>query len=165
MTANCQVARWPFNSQFDIRKQNLPCRKSGKASFIFAVFPSARSPSLHPGTSSRCPRGKKQEPARRPVHQLNSISGGDIEGAPKGIRIPVAALKGRCPSPLDDGGLNATIVAEMGVPVKSRDEDQRRTVHSKATTPQCSPVSGTKSTLVTLRLVTSCPVLVTSHSV
>ncbi len=23
--------------------------------------------------------------------------------APKGIRIPAAALKGRCPSPLDDG--------------------------------------------------------------
>jgi hypothetical protein len=54
--------------------------------FVFAVYPSVRSPSLYPGTSNRCPRGKKQEPARRPVHQLNSISGGDIEGAPKGPR-------------------------------------------------------------------------------
>jgi hypothetical protein len=26
------------------------------------------------------------------------------QGAPKGIRIPVAALKGRSPRPLDDGG-------------------------------------------------------------
>ncbi len=25
-------------------------------------------------------------------------------GAPKGIRIPVFALKGQCPRPLDDGG-------------------------------------------------------------
>jgi hypothetical protein len=25
-------------------------------------------------------------------------------GAPKGIRIPVASLKGSCPRPLDDGG-------------------------------------------------------------
>jgi hypothetical protein len=30
-------------------------------------------------------------------------------GAPKGIRIPVAALKGLCPGPLDDGG-SATIL-------------------------------------------------------
>ena len=28
-----------------------------------------------------------------------------IKSAPKGIRIPVAALKGPCPSPLDDGGM------------------------------------------------------------
>ena len=28
-------------------------------------------------------------------------------GAPKGIRIPVAGLKGRCPRPLDDGGTRA----------------------------------------------------------
>lgn len=27
---------------------------------------------------------------------------------PKGIRIPVASVKGRCPSPLDDGGLRFT---------------------------------------------------------
>ncbi len=27
-----------------------------------------------------------------------------IANAPKGIRIPVAGLKGRCPRPLDDGG-------------------------------------------------------------
>ena len=28
----------------------------------------------------------------------------DTYGTPKGIRIPVAALKGLCPRPLDDGG-------------------------------------------------------------
>ncbi len=28
-------------------------------------------------------------------------------GAPKGIRIPVASLKGSCPRPLDDGGRNS----------------------------------------------------------
>ena len=27
-----------------------------------------------------------------------------VVGAPKGIRIPVFALKGQCPRPLDDGG-------------------------------------------------------------
>jgi|NorSeaMetagenome_1021524.scaffolds.fasta_scaffold31638_1 hypothetical protein len=26
---------------------------------------------------------------------------------PKGIRIPVASVKGRCPEPLDDGGLRS----------------------------------------------------------
>src|SRR5450759_1766576 len=30
-------------------------------------------------------------------------------GAPKGIRIPVAALKGRSPWPLDDGGVYALV--------------------------------------------------------
>ncbi len=29
---------------------------------------------------------------------------GSVLNAPKGIRIPVAGLKGRCPRPLDDGG-------------------------------------------------------------
>jgi hypothetical protein len=31
-------------------------------------------------------------------------SQGEMNGALKGIRIPVAALKGRCPRPLDDEG-------------------------------------------------------------
>jgi hypothetical protein len=26
------------------------------------------------------------------------------ESTPRGIRIPVASVKGRCPRPLDDGG-------------------------------------------------------------
>ena len=109
---------------------------------------------------------ERKEPARRPVHQEKlTVIGGALESAPKGIRIPVAALKGRCPSPLDDGGQNATIVAEMNVPVKSGSEDQPHTARAQATAPQCSPVSGTKSTLVTFRLVTCCPDLVTSHSV
>lgn len=29
---------------------------------------------------------------------------------PKGIRIPVASVKGRCPRPLDDGGLGHTFI-------------------------------------------------------
>ncbi len=33
-------------------------------------------------------------------------------GAPKGIRIPVAGLKGQCPRPLDDGGtIRETLVS------------------------------------------------------
>jgi hypothetical protein len=28
-----------------------------------------------------------------------------LKYTPKGIRIPVASVKGRCPRPLDDGGL------------------------------------------------------------
>jgi hypothetical protein len=28
----------------------------------------------------------------------------DFYNTPKGIRIPVASVKGRCPRPLDDGG-------------------------------------------------------------
>ena len=28
-----------------------------------------------------------------------------MSGVPKGIRTPVAAVKGRCPRPLDDGDL------------------------------------------------------------
>ena len=46
--------------------------------------------------------------------------------APKGIRIPVAALKGRCPRPLDDGGKDLPIVSEMHRPVKSKDQHQPR---------------------------------------
>ena len=30
--------------------------------------------------------------------------------SPKGIRTPVASVKGRCPWPLDDGGLNVNTV-------------------------------------------------------
>jgi hypothetical protein len=29
----------------------------------------------------------------------------DIIGVPKGIRTPVAAVKGQCPRPLDDGDI------------------------------------------------------------
>ena len=30
---------------------------------------------------------------------------------PKGSRIPVASVKGRCPRPLDDGGLGLSLVS------------------------------------------------------
>ena len=37
---------------------------------------------------------------------------------PKGIRIPVASVKGRCPRPLDDGGLFfRTFISVESVPV------------------------------------------------
>ena len=34
-------------------------------------------------------------------------------GAPNGIRIHVAGLKGRCPRPLDDGGVTPSIAKKM----------------------------------------------------
>ncbi len=42
----------------------------------------------------------------------------EIRSAPNGIRIHVAGLKGRCPRPLDDGG----------VPVKYTREESRQTI-------------------------------------
>ncbi len=35
------------------------------------------------------------------MNTLNSLS---VQHTPKGIRTPVASVKGRCPRPLDDGG-------------------------------------------------------------
>ncbi len=35
-------------------------------------------------------------------------------GSPRGIRIPVYALKGRCPSPLDDGAVKAALRHDAG---------------------------------------------------
>ena len=65
-------------------------------------------------------RSTKKEPARRPAHQEKlTVIGGALESAPKGIRIPVAALKGRCPMPLDDGGNTLLILAGIRRPVKS----------------------------------------------
>ena len=55
----------------------------------------------------------------------NARRGGEVwrfyplfAGAPKGIRTPVAGLKGLCPGPLDDGGQLAAILAEMTYKVK-----------------------------------------------
>ncbi len=54
--------------------QSLPCLFSqssllydvqASALFVFAVLPSVRSPSLHPGTSNRCPRDLECTPCRR----------------------------------------------------------------------------------------------------
>jgi hypothetical protein len=36
-----------------------------------------------------------------------------IINAPNGIRIHVAGLKGRCPGPLDDGGLQIQYIKEV----------------------------------------------------
>ena len=43
---------------------------------------------------------------RRLRHRVSSDFIGKISlGVPKGIRTPVAAVKGRCPRPLDDGDI------------------------------------------------------------
>jgi hypothetical protein len=55
-------------------------------------------------------------PKTVPLHSSPYVDG-DMS-APKGIRIPVAALKGRCPRPLDDGGKDRLILAEMRLSVK-----------------------------------------------
>ncbi len=34
-----------------------------------------------------------------------------LVNTPRGIRIPVASVKGRCPRPLDDGGLFFTFLS------------------------------------------------------
>ena len=141
------------------------------------------SSELHP--SIRCNRRggadltqiEKNRPAGR-FTKSNSAFWRGYTNAPKGIRIPVAALKGRCPSPLDDGGSNAPIVTELRFPVKSGGRINlcrivqlvlallpHRRPMSRSLFPQCSPVKGTNNTPVTLRLVTSSPVLVTSQSV
>ena len=48
---------------------------------------------------------------------------GERAGAPKGIRTPVASLKGLSPGPLDDGGRLFTrqrfSITTVGVPTKS----------------------------------------------
>ncbi len=46
---------------------------------------------------------KAQAEEKDPPPSLNLIV--SFEYTPKGIRIPVASVKGRCPRPLDDGGL------------------------------------------------------------
>ncbi len=49
--------------------------------------------------------------ANRPGHVHPDLL---FYGAPKGIRIPVAALKGRSPWPLDDGGV-FILVGRIGI--------------------------------------------------
>ena len=34
----------------------------------------------------------------------------EVEYTPKGIRIPVTSVKGKCPRPLDDGGLASNYI-------------------------------------------------------
>jgi hypothetical protein len=38
------------------------------------------------------------------MHGLVWMAFERLEATPKGIRIPVTSVKGRCPRPLDDGG-------------------------------------------------------------
>ena len=51
--------------------------------------------------------GRRLEPAAL-LHPATNIS------TPKGIRTPVAAVRGRCPGPLDDGGAGQTKVEGGG---------------------------------------------------
>ena len=44
--------------------------------------------------------GKKKSPIKGELFSVFS----DLIDTPKGIRTPVASVKGRCPRPLDDGG-------------------------------------------------------------
>ena len=68
---------------------------------------SERAVECRAATGSHCRPGERSptlsDPAKRVLHVRRGL---DIPylGAPKGIRIPVAALKGLCPRPLDDGG-------------------------------------------------------------
>ena len=39
------------------------------------------------------------------MHKMNTVE----NGVPKGVRTPVAAVKGQCPRPLDDGDTKLTI--------------------------------------------------------
>ena len=49
------------------------------------------------------PKRPRLTPEARPLH-TTLVTTSEADDAPKGIRIPVAALKGLCPRPLDDGG-------------------------------------------------------------
>lgn len=42
------------------------------------------------------------DPIERPVSKCVEWS---VKTTPKGIRIPVTSVKGKCPRPLDDGGI------------------------------------------------------------
>ncbi len=44
---------------------------------------------------------------------LLEIRDRQVIGAPKRIRIAVTGLKGRCPRPLDDGGMHKKSIAEI----------------------------------------------------
>ena len=55
-------------------------------------------------------RGRRSWFGWRPQESGEGLSGGRMwvqwkKSAPKGIRTPVAGLKGQCPGPLDDGGI------------------------------------------------------------
>jgi hypothetical protein len=42
---------------------------------------------------------------KTPLRRIQSVQFYGLGITPKGIRTPVAAVRGRCPGPLDDGGL------------------------------------------------------------
>jgi hypothetical protein len=65
-------------------------------------FPGS-SPATH-GKSATTPRARK---CFRALGVCLSVIVRSTEGSPTGIRIPVAALKGLCPRPLDDGAANS----------------------------------------------------------
>ena len=41
--------------------------------------------------------------------EADQVRSASVFSTPKGSRIPVASVKGRCPRPLDDGGLNLAV--------------------------------------------------------
>ena len=63
----------------------------------------AANASRLPGT--RAPNGVRSPARGRKKPRYPQVSGLAISGTPNGNRTRVAALKGRCPGPLDDGGL------------------------------------------------------------
>ena len=75
--------------------------------------PLAGTTGFEPATSGLTGRRELQtspRPRACSVVQHNRLPCNRSMRAPKGIRIPVAALKGRSPRPLDDGGSEAGIL-------------------------------------------------------
>jgi hypothetical protein len=75
------------------------------------------------------------------LHHRTLRSGAFAVRAPRGIRIPVTALKGRRPGPLDDGGsapLKGTAWYQRGLPI-------HRAVHAYAAHPTTALTSATRS--------------------
>ena len=72
---------------------------------------SRNKPAILPHPPGRAPLGGGGPVAREgalvPAPLPLSLLKGERRGSltPRGIRIPVASMKGRCPRPLDDGGL------------------------------------------------------------
>ncbi len=51
------------------------------------------------------PQPSIKQTALQEFHSGKTVLLTKFNDTPRGIRIPVASVKGRCPRPLDDGGL------------------------------------------------------------